>query len=77
MEKVVKEYQHGIDRVIFYETYIKVLLSCTSTSVLDSIIFSYSEVVGYHPIDIINIAWEIYRESINSIFEDPEEFEDY
>ena len=75
MEKVVKEYQYGTDRVVFYETYIKVSLSCTSTSVLDSIIFSYSEVVGLHPIDIINVAWKAYRKSIDSMFEDSYEIE--
>ena len=75
MEKVVKEYQYGTDRVVLYETYIKVWLSCTSTSVLDNIIFSYSEVVGLHPIDIINVSWEVYKESIDSMFEDSYEIE--
>ena len=75
MEKVVKEYQYGTDRVALYETYIKVLLSCTSTSVLDNIIFSYSEVVGLHPIDIINVAWEVHTESIDSMFRNSYEFE--
>ena len=68
MEKVVKEYQYGTDRVVLYKTYIEVLLSCTSTSVLDSITFSYSEVVCLHPIDIINVAWEVHTELIDSIF---------
>lgn len=75
MEKIVKEYQYGTDRVVLYETYIKVLLSCTSTSVLDSIIFSYSEVVDFHPIDIINVAWEVHKELIDSMFGDSYEFE--
>ena len=68
MEKVVKEYQYGTDRVVLYKTYIEVSLSCTSTSVLDSIIFSYSEVVFLHPIDIINVAWEVHTELIDSMF---------
>ena len=75
MEKIVKEYQYVTDRVVLYETYIKVLLSCTSTSVLDSIIFSYSEVVDFHPIDIINVAWEVHKELIDSMFGDSYEFE--
>ena len=75
MEKIVKEYQYGTDRVVLYETYIKVSLSCTSTSVLDSIIFSYSEVVDFHPIDIINVAWEVHKELIDSMFGYSYEFE--
>lgn len=75
MEKIVKEYQYGTDRVVLYETYIKVLLSYTSTSVLDSIIFSYSEIVCLHPIDIINVAWEVHKELIDSIFGYSYEFE--
>ena len=75
MEKIVKEYQYGTDRVVLYETYIKVLLSYTSTSVLDSIIFSYSEIVFLHPIDIINVAWEVHKELIDSIFGYSYEFE--
>ena len=67
MEKVVKEYKYGTDRVVFYKTYIEVLLSCTSTSILDSIIFSYNEVIGLHPIDIINVAWEVHTELIDSM----------
>ena len=75
MEKAVKEYQYGTDIVVLYETYINVLLSCTSTSILNSIIFSYSEVVGLHPIDIINVAWEVHKESIDSMFGNSYEFE--
>lgn len=75
MEKAIKEYQYGTDIVVLYETYIIVSLSCTSTSVLDNIIFSYSEVVGLHPIDIINIAWEVHTEMIDSMFGDSYEFE--
>ena len=75
MEKIVKEYQYGTDRVVFYKTYIEVSLSCTSTSVLDSIRLSYSEVIGCHPIDLVNIAWDLHRQSMDSLFEDPEEFE--
>ena len=75
MEKIVKEYQYGTDRVVLYETYIKVLLSYTSTSVLDSIIFSYSEIIFLHPIDIINVAWEVHKELIDSIFGYSYEFE--
>lgn len=75
MEKIVKEYQYGTDRVVLYETYIKVLLSYTSTSVLDSIIFSYSEIICLHPIDIINVAWEVHKELIDSIFGYSYEFE--
>ena len=75
MEKIVKEYQYGTDRVVLYETYIKVLLSYTSTSVLDSIIYSYSEIVCLHPIDIINVAWEVHKELIDSMFGYSYEFE--
>lgn len=75
MEDIVKEYHFGMDRVTLYTTYIEVSLSCTSTSVLYSMTFKYSDVVGYHPIHLVNECWIAYNKLTEILFEpEPEEY---
>ena len=70
MDEIIKEYNFIDGKVLLYTTYVKVVLEPRLLFIVDIRRFTYNEVNGYHPIDLLEEYWIEHNRIIDMVQND-------
>lgn len=70
MDEIVKEYSFNDGKVLLYTTYVKVVLLHQPIFIIDIRRFTYNEVNGYHPVDLVEDCWIEHSRIIDMVQND-------